>query len=62
VNFLNVGLHNYGFAAEKLWTVMLFYGVMMAFIVLGGITCLLEKRAKAVKAAREFGVKAPMEA
>ena len=62
VNFLNVGLHNYGFAAEKLWTVYLFYGVMMAFIVLGGITCLLEKRAKAVKAVREFGVKAPVEA
>jgi ABC-type transport system involved in cytochrome c biogenesis permease subunit len=62
VNFLNIGLHNYGFAAEKLWTVMLFYAVMMAFIVLGGITCLLEKRAKAVKAAREFETKEPVKA
>ena len=34
----------------------------MGFIVLGGITCLLEKRAKAVKAAREFGAKEPVEA
>ena len=62
MNFLGVGLHNYGFTAEKLWTVMMFYGVMMGFILLGAITCLLEKREKAVKAAQEFGVKGPVEA
>ncbi len=62
VNFLNVGLHNYGFAAEKLWTVMVFYGVMMGFIVLGAVTCLLEKRSKSVKAASGVDLKKPAEA
>jgi ABC-type transport system involved in cytochrome c biogenesis permease subunit len=62
VNFLNVGLHNYGFAAEKLWTVQVFYGVMTGFILLGAVTCLLEKRAKAVKAASGVDLKKPAEA
>ncbi len=46
VNFLNVGLHNYGFAADKIWTVRFFYALMALFLVWGGIACLLEKRAK----------------
>jgi ABC-type transport system involved in cytochrome c biogenesis permease subunit len=62
VNFLNVGLHNYGFAAEKLWTVQVFYAIMGGFILLGALTWLLEKRAKSVKAAREFEVKDPVKA
>ena len=61
VNFLNVGLHNYGFAAEKLWTVVVFYAIMSGFILLGAITWLMEKRAKSVKTAREFEVKKPVE-
>jgi ABC-type transport system involved in cytochrome c biogenesis permease subunit len=62
VNFLNVGLHNYGFAAEKLWTVLVFYAIMMVFIVLGAVTCLMERRAKSVKAAREVELKRRVEA
>jgi|AntRauTorckE6833_2_1112554.scaffolds.fasta_scaffold04999_4 ABC-type transport system involved in cytochrome c biogenesis permease subunit len=34
VNFLGVGLHNYGFTAGK-GTIWLFYGVMMLFILFG---------------------------
>ncbi len=39
VNFLGVGLHSYGFTAgtKTIWT---FYGVMVAFIALGGICAL----------------------
>ena len=46
VNFLNVGLHNYGFSAEKIWAVRAFYGLMLLFIVWGGIACLVEKMQK----------------
>ncbi|MCW1886223.1 cytochrome c biogenesis protein CcsA [Luteolibacter flavescens] len=46
VNFLNVGLHNYGFSAEKIWAVRAFYGIMMGFIVWGAIACLLERMNK----------------
>ena len=50
VNFLGVGLHNYGFAAEKVGAVYAFYAVMWTFILWGGIACWLEKRAKKEKA------------
>ena len=46
VNFLNVGLHNYGFAADKKFWLVIFYGIMGVFIVWGGIACLLERIAK----------------
>jgi len=66
VNFLNVGLHNYGFAAEKLWTVKAFYAVMMGFILWGSIACWIEKlqqkaeeqkKAEEPKAIADDGVK-----
>jgi hypothetical protein len=53
VNFLGVGLHNYGFAAEKVGAVYAFYAVMWTFILWGGIACWLEKRAKKEKAPAE---------
>jgi len=43
VNFLNVGLHNYGFAADKKMWVVIFYGVMLGFMLWGAIACLVEK-------------------
>jgi len=43
VNFLNVGLHNYGFAADKKFWLLIFYGIMGIFLVWGGIACLLER-------------------
>ncbi len=57
VNFLNVGLHNYGFSAEKIWAVRAFYGVMLGFILWGGIACLIERMQKKAKA--ELPVGAP---
>ena len=42
VNFLGVGLHNYGFTAGK-GTIWLFYGVMMLFIMFGFGVMLWEK-------------------
>ena len=39
-----------------------FYAIMGGFILLGALTWLLEKRAKSVKAAREFEVKDPVKA
>jgi ABC-type transport system involved in cytochrome c biogenesis permease subunit len=43
VNFLGVGLHNYGFTAGKntIWT---FYGVMVAFIAFGGIAAMFSDK------------------
>jgi ABC-type transport system involved in cytochrome c biogenesis permease subunit len=58
VNFLNVGLHNYGFSAEKIWAVRAFYGVMLGFILWGGIACLMECLAKK-KPKAELAVGAP---
>ena len=46
VNFLGVGLHNYGFAADKIWAVRSFYGMMAGFILWGGIASLLDKKGK----------------
>jgi ABC-type transport system involved in cytochrome c biogenesis permease subunit len=43
VNFLNVGLHNYGFAADKKFWLLIFYGIMGIFLLWGGLACLLEK-------------------
>lgn len=46
VNFLNVGLHNYGFSAEKIWAVRAFYAVMLGFIAWGSVACLMERSQK----------------
>ncbi len=42
VNFLGVGLHNYGFTAGKS-TIWVFYLVMLAFLLFGFMVMLLEK-------------------
>ena len=55
VNFLNVGLHNYGFAAEKKWAVMAFYGLMLFFIAWGGTACLIERMQKKRKPQEAVG-------
>lgn len=47
VNFLNVGLHNYGFAAEKKWAVLSFYAVMGVFIIWGVVARAIERHRKA---------------
>ncbi|MFD2257628.1 cytochrome c biogenesis protein [Luteolibacter algae] len=46
VNFLGVGLHNYGFTAGK-GTIWLFYATMLVFIIFGAIAMLVEKARKA---------------
>ncbi|MGJ8632495.1 MAG: cytochrome c biogenesis protein [Luteolibacter sp.] len=51
VNFLGVGLHNYGFTAGK-DTIWIFYGVMMLFVFFGVGAMLFEHSAKQMKAAR----------
>lgn len=43
VNFLGVGLHNYGFTADKKFMVYIFYGVILTFILLGVVAMLMEK-------------------
>ena len=43
VNFLNVGLHNYGFAADKKKWVVIFYMVTALFILWGAIACWIER-------------------
>ena len=48
VNFLGVGLHNYGFTAGK-GTIWIFYGVMMLFIAGGVMAMLLERSSKQEK-------------
>ena len=45
VNFLGVGLHNYGFTAGK-GTIWVFYGVMVSFILFGVIAMLVGKLSK----------------
>jgi ABC-type transport system involved in cytochrome c biogenesis permease subunit len=52
VNFLGVGLHNYGFTAGK-DTIWIFYAVMMAFILFGLMMMLLEKGQKQLQAGKE---------
>jgi ABC-type transport system involved in cytochrome c biogenesis permease subunit len=43
VNFLDTGLHSYGFTADKKDTVYMFYGVIMVLILYGAAAMLLEK-------------------
>ena len=45
VNFLGVGLHNYGFTAGK-DTIFVFYMVMLGFLTFGVITMILDKNKK----------------
>jgi len=52
VNFLGVGLHNYGFTAGK-GTIWLFYGVMLGFILFGGAMMLIEKYLKPSTSAKK---------
>jgi ABC-type transport system involved in cytochrome c biogenesis permease subunit len=55
VNFLGVGLHNYGFTAGK-GTIWVFYSVMMLFIMFALLAMLVEKfSAKPVHAPQEPG-------
>jgi len=56
VNFLGVGLHNYGFSADKKGALLAFYGVMTAFIIWGAIACLIERMEKKSKAAADEAV------
>jgi ABC-type transport system involved in cytochrome c biogenesis permease subunit len=51
VNFLGVGLHNYGFTAGK-GTIWLFYSVILAILVFGVIARAMEQSAKARAKAR----------
>ncbi len=45
VNFLNTGLHNYGFTADKKYILFVFYGVVAAVIIFGFIAkAMIESR------------------
>jgi ABC-type transport system involved in cytochrome c biogenesis permease subunit len=45
VNFLNTGLHNYGFTAEKKYILFVFYGIVAAVIIFGFIAkAMIESR------------------
>ena len=48
VNFLNTGLHNYGFTAGKN-TIWLFYSVILGILVFGVIARAIEENAKSVR-------------
>ena len=50
VNFLGVGLHNYGFTAGK-GTIWVFYAVMMIFILFGAVAMIVEYCDKQTKRA-----------
>jgi ABC-type transport system involved in cytochrome c biogenesis permease subunit len=52
VNFLGVGLHNYGFTAGK-DTIWAFYIVMLVFLTFGVTAMLMEKAEKAQRAAKQ---------
>ena len=57
VNFLGVGLHNYGFTAGK-GTIWVFYGMMMLFILFGAVAMIVEHYDKQAKrAAKHAAVK-----
>ena len=60
VNFLGVGLHNYGFTAGKN-TIWLFYSVILVILIFGFIAWAMEKNEKAREKVNHAGVK-PMEA
>jgi ABC-type transport system involved in cytochrome c biogenesis permease subunit len=49
VNFLGVGLHNYGFTADKKFMVFIFYGVVVAILIFGFIVKVLEDNHKAAR-------------
>ena len=49
VNFLNTGLHNYGFTAGKS-TIWAFYGVVLAILIFGFIARILEQSARTATA------------
>lgn len=53
VNFLDTGLHSYGFTADKKSTVFIFYGVIMLFILLGATAMLVEKISKLGETAKK---------
>ncbi len=46
VNFLGVGLHNYGFAADKIGALMAFYAAMGGFLLWGGVAAWRERAAR----------------
>jgi ABC-type transport system involved in cytochrome c biogenesis permease subunit len=46
VNFLNTGLHNYGFTADKKYMLFVFYGIIAAIIIFGIIAKVIEKSQK----------------
>jgi ABC-type transport system involved in cytochrome c biogenesis permease subunit len=50
VNFLGVGLHNYGFTAGES-TIWLFYGVMLVFLIFGAIVRFLDVHGKRIEVA-----------
>ncbi|MDB6078940.1 MAG: hypothetical protein JWO82_2687 [Akkermansiaceae bacterium] len=58
VNFLGVGLHNYGFAADKKGTVLAFYAVMLFLIGVGAATSVFERIAKSRREAERKQAKA----
>lgn len=49
VNFLGVGLHNYGFAADKINALYAFYGAIGFFMLVGGVTWFVEYMLKATE-------------
>jgi ABC-type transport system involved in cytochrome c biogenesis permease subunit len=52
VNFLGVGLHNYGFTAGK-DTIWMFYGVMVGFLAFGFIAMFMERMEKSQKVVKQ---------
>jgi len=48
VNFLGVGLHNYGFTAEKKWMVWIFYAAMGAVMLFGAIVMWNERNRRKI--------------
>lgn len=52
VNFLDTGLHSYGFTADKKSTVFIFYGVVMVLILYGIAAMLYEKYSTEQKSAK----------
>lgn len=42
VNFLGIGLHNYGFTADKKFMIFIYYGAMLVFVGIALIAMLVE--------------------
>lgn len=57
VNFLGIGLHNYGFTADKKFMIFIYYGAMLVFVGIALIAMLVEwvdkRSAKMTKDARD---------